>query len=441
MSNTESKWSEQKINKCALRLFLYCFLAYTCSYIGRKNFSACIPAMIDEGFMALSFGGTVNSAYMLVYGAGQIFNGILGTRIKPRYMIGTGLCGAGLCNLAMGLTPTVALMPLIWAANGLFHSMLWAPIIRTFTDLLPGGHREKAGTNIGASCSIGAVLAFLIPGFILKFANWRVVFFVSGGLLLIAFLVWLIGNKALAAYIKMMEEACITERKALRELANAQKSAKTSAPRKDGIRTLPAVMIASGLWVVLFGLLCNGALRDAVESWAPTFLADHFHLDSSMAAIITVLIPLVSITGTFFANWLFEKKIKNELTTSFVMFAIATVCIGGLILCRPFGAIPCALLMAVSVSAMWGANHMFLTVIPYRFAPLGLSSAITGILNSVIYFGTALCSALYGMLAERIGWSVLLVIWLGVGCLGMIVCLLGAKPWGRKRAKLDAGII
>ena len=263
----------------------------------------------------------------------------------------------------------------------------------------------------------------------------------SGGLLLIAFLVWLIGNKALAAYIKMMEEACITERKALRELANAQKSAKTSAPRKDGIRTLPAVMIASGLWVVLFGLLCNGALRDAVESWAPAFLADHFHLDSSMAAIITVLIPLVSITGTYFSNWLFEKKIKNELTTSFVMFTIATVCIGGLILCRPFGAIPCALLMAVSVSAMWGANHMFLTVIPYRFAPLGLSSAITGILNSVIYFGTALCSALYGMLAERIGWSVLLFIWLGVGCLGMIVCLLGAKPWGRKRAKLDAGII
>ncbi len=441
MSPTTNEWSKHRVHQCATRLFLYCFLAYTCSYIGRKNFSACIPAMIDEGFMALSFGGTVNSAYMLVYGAGQMLNGVIGSKIKPRYMIGMGLCGAGLCNLAMGLTPLAAWMPLIWACNGLFHSMLWAPIIRTFTDLLPGGHREKAGTNIAASCSIGAVLAFLIPGFILKYANWRVVFFVSGGLLLMAFLVWVIGNRALSAYIKMMEEACVAERKALRELADAKKSAKTSIPKKDGIRALPGVMIASGLWVVLFGLVCNGALRDAVESWAPSFLADQFQLDSSLAAIIAVIIPIVSITGTYFANWLFEKKTKNELTTSFVMFAIATVCLGGLMLCRPLGAVPCAFLMAVSVSAMWGANHMFLTVIPYRFAPLGLSSAITGILNSIIYFGTALCSALYGILAEKVGWSVLLIIWLCVGCLGVIFCLLGARFWGRKRLELDAGKI
>ena len=51
-------------------------------------------------------------------------------------MIGTGLCGAGLCNVIMGFAPVAGIMPLIWAFNGLFHSMLWAPIIRTFTDLL-----------------------------------------------------------------------------------------------------------------------------------------------------------------------------------------------------------------------------------------------------------------------------------------------------------------
>ena len=206
ISQNTPEWPKKRVNQCATRLFLYCFLAYACSYIGRKNFSACIPAMTADGFLSLSFGGTINSAYMLVYGAGQMLNGILGTRIKPRYMIGTGLCGAGLCNLTMGLTPTAAVMPLIWALNGLFHSMLWAPIIRTFTDLLPGDRREAAGTNIVASCSIGAVLAFLIPGFVLKHADWRVVFYVSGGILLVAFLVWVIGNRALSSYLRMMED-------------------------------------------------------------------------------------------------------------------------------------------------------------------------------------------------------------------------------------------
>ena len=177
--DNQSGWSARRIGICATQLFLYCFLAYTCSYLGRKNFSACIPAMIEQEFITKTFAGTVNSAYMLVYGAGQMLNGIIGTKIKPRYMIGTGLCGAGLCNVAMGFAPSAGIMPLIWALNGLFHSMLWAPIIRTFTDLLPAGRKEKAGTNIAASCSIGAFLAFLIPGLILKFGSWRSVFYIS----------------------------------------------------------------------------------------------------------------------------------------------------------------------------------------------------------------------------------------------------------------------
>ena len=432
---SSAEWSPRRVGRCATQLFLYCFLAYACSYIGRKNFSACIPAMIEEGFITKTFGGTVNSAYMLVYGAGQMLSGIIGSKVKPRFMIGTGLCGAGLCNLAMGLAPAAEYMPLIWALNGLFHSMLWAPIIRTFTDLLPAGRRERAGTNIAASCSIGAVLAFLIPGFILRFAAWRVVFYISGGILLTAFLVWVLGNRFLAGYIRMMEEATSRERAALLERAEAE----AEVSHRKVKRSLPAVILASGLWVVLFGLVCNGALRDAVESWAPTFLSDQFGLDSSMAAIISVIIPIVSISGTYIANHLHERVFHNELSTAAVMFGAAALCVVGLFLCREVNALLCAAFMAVSVSAMWGANHMFLTVVPYHFAPLGLSAAVTGMLNSIIYFATALCSGLYGLLADRLGWMPLMGIWLGIGAAGVLFCLLGSGLWGRKRVELDEG--
>lgn len=432
-----AEWTSRRIGRCATQLFLYCFLAYACSYIGRKNFSACIPAMIGEGFITKTFGGTVNSAYMLVYGAGQMLNGIIGTKVKPKYMIGLGLCGAGLCNLAMGFVPSAELMPLIWALNGLFHSMLWAPIIRTFTDLLPAGRRERAGTNIAASCSIGAVLAFLIPGFILKFAGWRVVFYISGGILLTAFLVWVLGNRFLAGYTRMMEEATRLERTAILERAEAE----ATVTHRKVKRSLPAVMLASGLWAVLFGLVCNGALRDAVESWAPTFLSDQFGLDSSMAAIISVIIPIVSISGTYVANWLHERFLRNELRTAAVMFSVAALCVVGLFLCREMNALLCAVFMAVAISAMWGANHMFLTVVPYHFAPLGLSAAVTGMLNSIIYFATALCSLLYGFLADVLGWNVMILVWLGIGLAGTLFCAVFARYWGGKRVDLDEGRI
>lgn len=427
---------QKKINQCATSLFWLCFLSYTCSYIGRKNFSACLPAMIAEGFLTKSFGGYITTAYMIAYGAGQMINGMVGSKIRPQIMIGLGLSGAGLCNLIMGLVPSAVGMPFIWALNGLFHSMLWAPIIRVFTDLLPSERRSAAGTNISAACSIGAILAFLVPGFLLKISHWRTVFYVSGGVLLGCFLVWVLGNRFLSAYTRMMEEACQTERAALRGRAEA-----SVAVGKPKNHSLPVIMIASGLWVVLFGLICNGALRDAVESWAPTFLSEQFGLDGSMAAIISVVIPVISITGTYAANYLHERIIKNELYTACVMFGVAALCVGGLYLCQNISAILCALFMAVGVSAMWGANHMFLTVIPYHFAPLGLSASVTGFLNSVIYFSTALCSGLYGVIAEDLGWRPLILIWLGVGLAGAVFCLLGARLWGRKRTALDEGKI
>lgn len=432
-----AEWTPRRVGQCATRLFLYCFMAYACSYIGRKNFSACLPAMIEEGFLTKTFGGTINSAYMLVYGAGQMLSGIIGTKVRPRFMIGTGLCGAGLCNLAMGLIPSAGLMPLIWAFNGLFHSMLWAPIIRTFTDLLPAGRKEKAGTNISASCSIGAVLAFLLPGFILRFANWRVVFYISGGILLTAFLIWAVGNRFLAGYIRMMEEATRLERAAILQRAETQ----AASDNRKVKRSLLAVLVSSGLWGVLFSLICNGALRDAVESWAPTFMADQFALDSSTAAIISVVIPIISITGTYFSNWLFLKKLKNELVTAAVMFAIAVICVAGLFLCRELNALICVVFMSIAISSMWGANHMFLTVIPYHFAPLNMTAAVSGLLNGIIYFATALCSGLYGLLADNLGWNYMILIWLALGILGAVFCLVFARFWGKKRVALDEGRI
>ena len=71
-------------------------------YIGRKNFQACMPAMIEEGFSE-SFLGMAVTGYLLSYAIGQFVNGLLGDKISPKYMIFIGLTGASVANLCMGL--------------------------------------------------------------------------------------------------------------------------------------------------------------------------------------------------------------------------------------------------------------------------------------------------------------------------------------------------
>ncbi len=433
----DTDWTKQRIGQCADRLFLYCFLAHTCSYLGRKNLAACIPAMIAEGLVDISGAGYITTAYMVVYCIGQALSGLAASKVKPQYLIGLGLLGAGVCNLAMGLVALPLLYTVIWAFNGLFHAMFWSPIIRVFTDRLPPGRRERAGIKIAISCSVGAVLAYLIPALLLKLGGWRVVFLVSGAVILAVFLMWVIGHRLLRTYIRYMDRICEAERKALQAEAAAHAPTAVSVKKRSSI----TVFFLAGLWLLLPALFCSGALQDAVESWAPTFLSEQFCLDDSVAVLFSVLIPVFSLLGPFISDTLHRRLLRNEAYTCAVLFAATALCIGGMYLTREVNAFLCACFMAVSVAIMFGTNHMFLTVIPYHFSLLGLSATMSGFLNSAMYLATALFSAIYGMVAEGLGWNVLILVWLCVSGTGVLLSVIGGRLWGKQSQLIDKGLL
>lgn len=437
---SNGRWTQKQILSFANRLFWCCFLAYVCSYIGRKNFSACLPEMIGEGLLTKTFGGYITTAYMLVYGAGQLINGFLGSRYKPKYMIGVGLFGATICNLIMGLLQSAWPMPFVWAANGLFHSMLWAPIIRIFTDQIPDERRLWAGANIGASCCTGAVLAFFIPGIILEYSDWRCVFYVSAAILFVSFVVWVVGNKYLRGYTKLMDAVCASERAKLLAEASMIDNSECTQKAPNRKYSLIALMFASGIWLMLIGLICNGALRDGIESWVPTFLKEQFNISASRASFASVMVPLISLSGTYTANWLNYKYIKNELYTAGLMFAVATLAVVGVFFTREVNVFVCAFFLSLSTAAMWGSNHMFLTQLPYQFSTYGMSAALTGFLNSVIYFASAAGSCLYGILADlNNDWNIVIYVWLASGVVGTIFCYISGRSWAKKRDLTQEG--
>lgn len=438
---SHGKITQKQVIHFANQLFWYCFLAYLCSYIGRKNFSACIPAMIEDGFLTKTFGGYISASYMIVYCAGQLINGILGSRYKPVYMISIGLFGAAVCNLLMGVMPSAIPMPVIWAVNGLAHSMLWAPIIRVFTDQIPDERRLWAGANIGASCCLGAVLAFVIPAIVLKYSTWRNVFFLSSIILFASFFIWILGNHKLRDYLKFIGITCKHERAHVYKKTSRDDNdvnLTNAHPKKN---TLIGIVLASGIWMVFFALLCNGALRDGVESWVPTFLKEQFNISTSLASLISVVVPVVSISGTYTSNWLNNRYIKNELYTAGIAFIIASVAVLGIFFTRNTNALVCALFLSISTAAMWGANHMFLTQLPYNFAKYNLSASATGLFNSVIYLSSAISSGIYGILADNVGWEVLIYVWFFAGIAGVIFCYVTGKSWAKKRTIVDEGTL
>ena len=67
------------------------FVAYTVCYAGRSILSAIMPEMLQSTSFTREDFGLMGSAFFISYGFGQIVNGLLGDRVRARYMVSAGL--------------------------------------------------------------------------------------------------------------------------------------------------------------------------------------------------------------------------------------------------------------------------------------------------------------------------------------------------------------
>ena len=404
-------------------LILLCFTAYTAVYVARKNYSVCMTGMIADGVLDKVTGGTAGSVFLALYAGGQLVNGILGDRVSPRVMITLGLCGAGGCNLLMGVQQTGALIPVIWGLNGIFCSMLWSAVIRCFSEWLPDDAHDRAGIWIGATIPIGAVCSYLLCAAMIRFFDWRAAFFACGGVAIAAGLLF-----------------CFRVERLHRALAPAGKEDGSGAEESIHPRSqtpLLRLIVSTGLVFTVFGILANGVLKDGLDLWVPTLLCEFFGLDSSAASLLTAVLPVINLSGTVAAQQLNSRVIHCEMTVAGIMFGISVVSFIPLLILTGSGctglwaAILSVILISITSASMLGANSMFLTFIPFHFSTVGRSSGVTGFLNCCSYAAAALSGVTFGMISESSGWTVTLLAFGACALLGAVISFVGAHFWRR----------
>lgn len=406
-------------------LFALCFIAYSFSYFGRYNYSTCLASMMEAGLLDTAFGGWISSAYLVCYGAGQFINGRLGVKVSPKFMVACGLLGSGLCNVLMGSLSQRYIFLIVWAANGFFNSMLWSPIVRVFTDWMTKSQRLNAGANISLTIPVGMTLSYLIASLMLKIADWRSVFITCGSLLFLGGAIWITGILGLNPYIKTM-----TERNSLLISESLSKLGENNGKKPSLSFKL---FFGTGIVFIAVLALFNGSLKDAVLSWAPTYLKDTYNFTDSAASLVSTFLPLFSVAGPYVGIFIDKKFFNNEVATSGVMFGAAGLSLIGVVLLK--GSLPLLAvgLLAFSMCCMWGVNTMILTFVPYRFGSLGISSAVTGTLNCTAYIAASSCTVLYGSMAKTQNWSATVLLWTGFAIGGSVACFALAKLWSKYR--------
>lgn len=408
---------EEMMNKATVYRYLFplCWMAYFTAYLGRLNYSAAIAEIVVAENFSNSACGLVSTGFFVCYGVGQLFSGVLGDHVSTKWMIFSGLMVSAFCNLSMGFLTTPSAMLVIWCLNGAAQSMTWAPILRAFAEYLPVESRQKACVNISTTYPIGTLATYVFCAIVILLSGWRMVFFLTAGVMLAVSAVWFV---------------CFSRLEKNRDMLRADMPAPI-----DG-STLPSAMPFGRSVCLLLGcigaaLAMQGALRDGIMTWIPTYLSSTFSVDSTFSIFATTLLPIVNLGGVYAANFIRRRFRLDELATSLVLFVIGGTAAGFITVFGGGSLLFSVVSFAVITSCMNGTNVMLVHIVPTYFVKYGRVSAVSGVVNATVYIGSSIATFGIGAIADAFGWSALMGVLCLVASAGAFICLATAPRWRR----------
>ena len=395
---------------------------YFASYVMRINFAVMLVRICSDMRLPKTALAIVLTALTVTYGAGQIISGLLGDKVNPQSLLTVGLSAAILCNVAMFFAQTPPLMAIIWGINGMAHAMLWPPIVRMLSTHLSDDEYNYSVVRVSWGSSGATLLLYLVCPLLLYVMPWRAVMLVCAAVGALILALWLAVGK------RLLDAQSASEK---REKRNTCEEFKPVPVPKYVY--LPILLIA-------LGIVSQGALRDGVTNWMPSYLAESFGISEESAIIAAVIPALTSIVSFSFAAYVQRKWIKNEVLCAGTVFGAAALFSGLLLLAntalQPLLAPAVSLAfsviaMALIIGAMHCVNLMLITIVPKRFVKSGKVSTYSGILNACTYIGAALSNYGFAALAEWRGWNATVLAWLAVCAMGLALCLAATARWER----------
>ena len=410
-------------------LSILCPLVYFASYLTRKDYSIVMQAIIENEGLLKAQVGQVESLAVISYGAGQIVSGILGDRFKPQRLIMGGLAVTAVCNVLIPFTPA-GWRVVVWFINGFAQSMLWPPLVRIMAAVMNEKQYNTVSANTNVAGLSGTIFIYLSSSLIWLrfFRSWKLTFFTSAGMAAVILVLWILGFRRLKDV-----EALRFERK--RRPVDLDEEEEKSREGAKGKLTLK-LLLGSGFILIAVGIIAQGALRDGITDWVPTFISNTFSQSSDKAILKSVVLPVIGVISMKIVGVAANKWVKNEVTGAGVTFIGSTVLCLLLFLFYSRNEYVTLGVSALIVGTMHAINFFLICVVPARFEKYGVVSTMSGIINSLTYVGASAGVYLFGKIAdnEALGWNTVLLSWVVIAAVGTAACFLAVRPWKKFKA-------
>ncbi len=392
-------------NKNALKavyIGTLCAVAYLAVYFARNVLSAVTPQMIADGVATTEYIGSLSSVFFMTYAVGQLINGLIGDKIKAKYMIGLGLALAGIVNILFTFLLPVSTMSatVAYALTGFFLSMIYGPMTKVVAENTEPPYTTRCSLGYTFSSFLGTPMA----GVVAAVLAWQGVFISSGAFLIVmgimVFLVFsLFERKGFVKYNLYINE-------------NKQKG-KLGTLIERGIIKFTVVSIVTGV------------IRTTVVFWMPTYISEHLGFSPKNSALIFTVASLVISSTAFVSIFLYEKLGYNLNLTLFIEFLASALFFALTYFVENPVVNICLLVLAVL------AGDGAATMLWSRYCPslrdTGMVSGATGYLDFVSYMAASISSTIFANAVSDIGWGNLILIWCGLMVIGVAVSIPNKK--------------
>ena len=391
-----------------------CSASYLAVYFARNILSAVTPQIVEGNDAMVEYIGVVSSLYFIFYAVGQLINGIIGDKIKAKYMIAFGLLLAGGTNLAFPFVFEHQLAAkFLYGMTGFFLSMIYAPMTKVVAENTNPIHAVRCSLGYEVAALLGSPLAGIVASVLV----WQSVFITSSVALVIMSALCLI-------FFIYFEKKGIVKYGVYK--------AKISENEKR-IHLFSRIRILISHRIILFSLISiiTGVVRTAVVFWLPTYFSQHLGYNAKIAPTIFTVATLAIAMSAFVAVFVYERLKRNMDATILLMFTLSSLFFLGVY----FVKIPVINVILIILAVL--TSNCSAAMLWSRYCPslrdTGMVSSATGFLDFLSYMAAAASSTLFANSVTTIGWDNLILIWMGLMVFGVIIMLPYRKIFNRKR--------
>ena len=394
----------------SIQIFVLCWFVYSNAYFCRTNLSISLPYMQQDMAITKTELGVIASAFFWVYACGQLINGHLGDKQNPRFFVALGLVVAGASNILFAFNRSFAFMILLWGSNGFFQSMLWGPIIRTFSAYTDPLKLKQRATYLSVSMITGSLLAYTVIAKLAVYLSWQWLYLIPGFILVLSGVVW---------YLSLGDFSAVEA--TLKQPPQMAAAAAQEPPQKQS--SLLSFLVKNGLWIVAIIGMLQGVIKEGIALWGPTLISESSQADFQLVLSLFALLPIANLLAVFACARINRLLHFVEKRTMAVFFTVGIGASALLAFKFSSGLLWTIGLLALLSASIAAANTILISQIPLNFDQEGRVSTTAGFLDCAIYLGAAVSGPLFGALADRGAWQLVIILFalfsicsLGMAC-------------------------